>query len=195
MILSRLLCYNLHRMKLYVIHHYKDRYPDLKGRALTDALIRDCLGEKQLIIERTEKGKPYLRCASGQPCEDRHISVSHSGDTFALLVSEVNAGLDIQYPRGIQADRIAARYFTAEEAARVAADPVKDSFFEIWTRREACSKYTGAGLEQVMNQDMAPAAESVSFMDIRLEDGCFCAVCTGTKEGEYSDEIQISYGE
>ena len=36
--------------------------------------------------------------------------------------------------------------------------------------------------------------KDVSFRDLRLDDGCFCAVCTGTEEGDASDEIQISYG-
>ena len=30
--------------------------------------------------------------------------------------------------------------------------------------------------------------------DLQLEDGCFCSVCIGAKEGDQEDEIQISYG-
>ena len=179
-------------MKLFVIYQYKGIRPELRGKALTDALIRRYLGREDAVIHRTEKGKPYVRFP-GQDGDAPFISVSHSENTFALLVSETEAGLDIQYPRGVKAERIAARYFTEEEAAEVAEDSTGDRFFELWTRREAFSKYTGIGLEQVMTGELL--TEDVRFIDLRLEDGCYCAICTQREEGDQSDEIQISYGE
>lgn len=196
MMLSRLfmccLCYNLPMMKLHIIEDYKSIYPELSGRALTDALIRRCLGREDASICRSEKGKPYVRL----PDADRDgpfISVSHSGATFALLVSDANAGVDIQYTRDAKEVRIAARFFTEEEAKAVAADDTGNRFYELWTRREAYSKYTGAGLEHVIRKEPLPT--DVRFTDFRLKDGCFCAVCMAAEEGDQSDEIQISYGE
>ena len=182
-------------MKLHIIHDYKNIYPDLRGKELTDALVRDCLGIKDAVIERTEKGKPYVRVPEDSGNMAPFISVSHDGDTFALLVSDSEAGLDRQYARGIQTDRIAARYFTAEEAEQTAGDETADRFFELWTRKEAYSKYIGTGLEQIMRKEQVLDRDDVRFTDIRLEDGAFCAVCTGKEEGDQSDEIQISYGE
>ena len=187
------LCYNLFMMKLYIIYDYKSICPDLSGKALTDALIRRCLGREDAVIRRTEKGKPYVRFQEADH-DGPFISVSHSESTFALLVSETEAGMDIQYARGSIAERIAARYFTEEEAETVAADDTGDRFYELWTRREAYSKFTGIGLEQVINKEPLPEG-NVRFIDLRLEDGCFCAICTVAEEGDQSDEIQISYGE
>ena len=179
-------------MKLYVIFDYKDKYPALSGRALTDALIRECLGREDLVIERNDKGKPFIAGPDSAVCR---ISVSHSEGTFALLVSDRNVGLDIQYCRKLQADRIAARCFTAEEAADVAEDSTGSRFFTIWTRKEAYSKYTGLGMEQIMKKEPVPDDREVLFTDLRLEDGCYCSICSERIEegGQKPDEIQISY--
>ena len=193
-ILSRLLCYNSDMMKLHIINDYKSIYPQLRGKDLTDALIRDCLGREDAVIERTDKGKPYVRLTDDDPCGAPFISVSHSEDLFALLVSDREAGLDIQHARNAKTNRIAARYFTAEEAEQAAADGTSNRFFEIWTRKEALSKYVGTGLEHIMQKEQVLDRDDVRFTDLRLEDGCFCSVCTGTEEGDHSDEIQISYG-
>lgn len=183
-------------MKLYVIYNYKSKYPALSGRDLTDALIRECLGREDLVIERTEKGKPYIAGAdSGGSC----ISVSHSEGTFALLVSGRNAGLDIQYgDRNVKIDRIAARCFPAEEAAYASDDSTGSRFFTLWTRKEAYSKYTGIGMEQIMKKEPVPDSSGILFTDLRLPDGCYCSICserTGEKGGQNPDEIQISYRE
>ena len=182
-------------MKLHIIYDYKSIHPDLKGRALTDALVRKCLDMEDAVIERTEKGKPYVRLPGSGPRTAPFISVSHSEDTFALLVSDWEAGLDIQYARNAKTDRIAARYFTQDETEQIADDETGDRFFELWTRKEAYGKYVGTGLEQIMKKEQVLSRDDVRFTDLRLEDGCFCAVCTGTEEGDQSDEIQISYGE
>lgn len=177
-------------MRLYVIFDYKEVHPELAGRDLTDALIRDCLGVSSITVRRTEKGKPYIA--------GPRISVSHSEGTFALLVSDAEAGLDIQYARDVRMESIAARLFTEEEAAYSSEDPAGDRFFQLWTRKEAYSKYTGEGMEQIMRREPVLAREDVEFRDIRLKDGCYCSICLAriNEEGGCEpDEVQISYGE
>ena len=180
-------------MKLHVIYDYKSKFPSLSGRALTDALIRECLGREDLIIERTDKGKPYIAGPDSACC---CVSVSHDKETFALLVSDRNVGLDIQYCRDVKADRIAARFFSEEEAAYVAEDNTESRFFTLWTRKEAYSKYTGLGMEQIMKKEPVPNDGEVLFTDLMLADGCYCSICSeriGKEGGQMPDEIQISY--
>lgn len=182
-------------IRLYVKYDYKSGHPELSGRRLTDALIRECLDAEDILIERTEKGKPFL---TGPGACGRHISVSHSEGTFALAVSEANIGMDIQYPRNVDTGRIASRCFTEEEAAQVGVDRTGRKFYELWTRKEACSKYTGVGLEQIMKRYGAPVAGDIIYFTFELEDGCFCSICTGAADNEGGcepDEIQISYRE
>ena len=45
-------------MELYIIYQYKERFPELKGKPLTDALIRACLGREDAAVSRTEKANP-----------------------------------------------------------------------------------------------------------------------------------------
>ena len=182
-------------MKLYVVYDYKDKYPALSGRALTDALIRECLGSEDLVVVRNDKGKPFIEGAESAGC---FISVSHSQGTFALLVSDRNVGLDIQYRRDVKSDSIAARCFPAEEAAYVAEDNTGSRFFTLWTRKEAYSKYTGLGMEQIMKKEPVLQDCEVLFTDLQLEDGCYCSFCSERIEkegGQMPDEIQISYRE
>ena len=189
------LCYNLFMMKLHVLYDYKGIYPELSGKVLTDALIRRCLGREDAAIFRTEQGKPYVRVSGEEDCAGRYISVSHSGDAFAMLEADEEVGLDIQYERTISADRIADRFFTQEEKEYIAAGNTTERFFQLWTRKEAYSKYTGAGIEQVVKKESILGRSEVRFTDFQLEDGCFCSVCIDTEEGDQKVEIQISYGE
>ena len=188
------LCYNFDMMRLHVLYDYKGIYPELSGKALTDALIRRCLGREDAVIYRTEQGKPYVRISGEEDCAGLYISVSHSGSAFAMLEADKEAGLDIQYKRNIHVDRIAERFFTQEEKEYITAGDTTERFFQLWTRKEAYSKYTGAGIEQVVKKETILGRSDVRFNDFQLEDGCFCSVCIGIEEGDQNDEIQISYG-
>ena len=181
-------------MKLHILYDYKGIYPELSGKALTDALIRRCLRREDAVIYRTEQGKPYVRISGEEDCAMLYISVSHSGSAFALLEADEEVGLDIQHERNISTDRIAERFFTEEEAAYMASGNATERFFQLWTRKEAYSKFTGVGIEQVVKKETVLGRNDVSFTDFRLKDGCFCSVCTGTEEGDKTNEIQISYG-
>ena len=183
-------------MKLYVIYDYKEVYPHLSGKELTDALIGRCLGREDVRITRDERGKPAVTFPEGSAsAEGDFISVSHSEGTFALIVSDRNVGLDIQYARKIDPQKIARRFFSEEEVAYISDDGTGNRFFELWTRKEAYSKYTGLGMEQIMKKDPVLSREDVMFTSFRLEDGCFCTVCAESRKGADQDEIQISYGE
>ena len=112
-------------MKLHVIYDYKNIFPELSGKALTDAMIRRCLGKENIEICRTEKGKPYLLSEDGSHGQT-FISVSHSNAVFALLEAGCEVGLDIQHARDVSVVKIASRYFTEDEAKSIAEDPAGD---------------------------------------------------------------------
>ncbi|MCQ2545930.1 MAG: 4'-phosphopantetheinyl transferase superfamily protein [Clostridia bacterium] len=203
-------------MKLYVIHDYKSIFPELKDSELTDRLIQMCLSgdadapdalgnadapgdgdapdaaASAILVRREEGGKPFVE---GGP----HISVSHTGSLFALLVADCNVGLDVQHRRKLEAEKIAKRFFSPAEAAIVseavaAGNELPDEFFSIWTKKEAYAKYTGRGIEQV-----ASGLDVLHLVDVRFREfmidyeaeDCFCAVCA--EKGADLNEIQISY--
>lgn len=175
-------------MELYLYEDYKNMLEGSRGRELTDILIKESLrnyGIQAETVLRTEKGKPYVDNASydseagPEYAGDKrqvHFSVSHSGDFFACLIADVPVGLDIQHYRKVAAGRISRRYFTEDEC-RYIEEKGDEGFFFIWTRKEAYSKYTGLGLEEIMQGTSVLNRRDVEFMDFKLEKGMYCSCC------------------
>jgi 4'-phosphopantetheinyl transferase len=92
------------------------------------------------------KGKPELAAPAGI-----HFNVSHSGGLALLAFSwDGEIGVDVEqiHPLEDMLD-IAARFFSAEEAADLMSLPAServDAFFRCWTRKEAYVKAVGDGL-------------------------------------------------
>lgn len=176
-------------MELYIIKKFKERYPQLRGGSLTDALIKDCLteyGVRDFKLLRTPKGKPYVElCAMNseeadgpadiQP-SDIHLSVSHSGDLFLCIIAEKPVGIDIQERKGKNQDKIAERYFSEDEKEYVKANG-ETGFFTVWTRKEAYSKLTGEGLAEIIRGTDVLSRKDVEFTDFQPEDGVWCSYC------------------
>ena len=172
-------------MEIYIIEDYKEKYQELKGRELTDMLIKDCLREYGVdspVILRTAKGKPYLEepfnFSAECPLQEGpiHFSVSHSGNYFMCVISDKNVGIDIQVQRKADTRKIAKRYFTAEEIQLI-EDGDEEAFFYIWARKEAYSKYTGKGLQELMQGTSVLDRQDVEFIDFQLEEGMWCSCC------------------
>ena len=160
-------------MEVYIIEKYKELYPELSGRDLTDALIMGCLeayGVQEPQVLRTPKGKPYIDLCKV------HFSVSHSGELFAFIAADRPVGIDIQARKGSNADKIAERYFSDREKEYVKENG-EAGFFTVWTRKEAYSKLTGEGIAEIIRGTEVLDREDVEFTDIRLEDGVWCSYC------------------
>lgn len=113
-----------------------------------------------------EKGKPYFTSA--------YVSISHSGSLWACALSDAPCGVDIQRKQNVRFDKLAARYFTDSEAARVLAEG-QDAFFEIWTAKEAYAKLTGEGLAKTYRVSPFDAGVCITYFDAG-KDYTGCAV-------------------
>ena len=130
------------------------------------------------------------------------FSISHSGNTWAVLIDREaeSCGLDIQYPRKVEASALAGRFFAPEEQAllsSISGDTEQNAaFFRIWTRREALVKAAGTS---VAGTDIPPVTEEEAhyegrhyhLADINMPiEGLHAAVCT-TGEMTLPDIIQL----
>lgn len=115
-------------------------------------------------VSRTS-GKPSLTFRDGSP-QPLHISVAHAGSMALVAVAPHGPiGVDIEH---IDARRpllaLARRFFSPEEAAMLedcAADERRALFHQLWTRKEAVLKTTGAGLRggMAVRVDSVPARD------------------------------------
>ena len=130
------------------------RAEDRRDYVAAHALLRRALasttgrGPEELVFERDALGKPFLAQAGQAPPRD--FSLSHSAGLVACAISAAHAiGIDVEAINGaIDVSRIAARYFTVEEATALVRCPVEDRawrFFELWTLKEALLKAAGIG--------------------------------------------------
>ena len=83
-------------------------------------------------------GRPRL------PGTGLHVSISHSGATVAVAVSDAGAvGVDVQRVEDGPVHELSALVLAETEASHVA---VARDFFTYWTRKEALVKATGDGV-------------------------------------------------
>lgn len=163
-------------MEMYIFENYKKEFPELTGKKLTDALAMKSLsmyGCESGGIGRTKKGKPYPI-----GCDNVHISVSHSGNTFVCLIGSSTVGVDIQQERKVDIIGISRRYFSPRERDIVDKEGAA-GFFRLWTRKEAYAKYRGNGLGDIIAGISVTDRNDVLFIDFQIEMGMYCSCCVG----------------
>ena len=174
----------------------------VKSAALAYGVPKAILNEENILTG--EKGKPYFEKL------DTHFSISHSDDLWACLMGPFRCGLDVQYIKPCNFEKIAGRFFSAEEAEYVKKHGI-NGFFTLWTRREAYCKYTGEGffsdvpalVDRCGNlRQTVTTWENieVEFVEIHLADGVKCTACIEQdrdktieirKDWNYEDYISI----
>ena len=162
-------------LELHLFESYKEEYPQLKGRDLTDRFICRALEEsgiRSTIIQRTDKGKPYLADGSA------YISVSHSSDLIGICVADEEVGIDLQHRRNSNVQKIANRFFSQDEVGYLKIQENEDAFYRLWTRKEAFAKLTGDGMGQLVKPVSVLERTDVEFEDFMLEDGLYGCICT-----------------
>jgi 4'-phosphopantetheinyl transferase len=125
------------------------RFPDIQrrwiaGRAALRQLLERYTGvpAAELCFARGEYGKPYL---AGSRV---FFNMSDSRDVALYAVTlDAEIGVDVERIRDIEGATIARRFLPEAEAAAVRDDP--ESFFRVWTRREAYLKCIGVGLRRL----------------------------------------------
>lgn len=132
-------------------------------RCLQKALLQKALRDAGLSADDREELPPVRKTTYGKPyfpsLPDFHFNFSDSGRFVVLAVSsEGPVGIDLQQIVPVRAgiDRMAARFYTKEEAEALSAvsSPAEKErmFFRLWTIKEAYLKFLGIGLSGGMNR-------------------------------------------
>ncbi|MEM1172392.1 MAG: 4'-phosphopantetheinyl transferase superfamily protein [Cyanobacteria bacterium P01_H01_bin.35] len=99
----------------------------------------------KLEFTYSDRGKPYLRNTSIL------FNLSHSQDLALYAITKVNLiGIDLEYIRPMNdAESLAKRFFSNQEYNLISQLPPQkqqETFFKLWTCKEAYLKATGDGL-------------------------------------------------
>ncbi len=148
------------------------RHRFVVARARLRSLLGEQLGRdpRALVFAENAFGKPRL---ADHPSV--HFSLSHSGDQAALAVSEQREiGVDIERVRPLDHLDLARRYFHPNEVAEIEAvmapDEQLQTFFRIWTLKEAIVKAIGKGLSIPLDTFDVSIATSPPTMVLAPED-------------------------
>ena len=100
------------------------------------------------------KNLTFLKNADGKPSiaeyPDFHYNLSHSKEYAVLVTDECPVGIDIEELRtGYQ--RLAARFFSLEEAEVLKEHWSDDLFTKLWTRKESYLKAAGFGMRMPLD--------------------------------------------
>ncbi len=118
----------------------------VKGRWLLRNMLSSHTGcrASELVFSTNDYGKPYL-----SEINDLHFNVSHSNNCSMIAVASVPLGIDIErIDKSVAYDEVAKTIFSRDEKLllrNTTADSSIDTFFSIWTKKEAYQKALGTG--------------------------------------------------
>lgn len=123
----------------------------IAGRARLRQVLSRCAGldPREIELAYSIEGKPRL--AASMPRTGLQFNLAHSNE-LALIAVTHNAriGIDLEFVRPLSdMDALVSRFFSKRESAlfQELAEPEKPAaFFNLWTRKEALLKATGAGI-------------------------------------------------
>ena len=137
------------------------RNPHRRKESLCALLaLRELLGNPLPRIQRDPNGKPFFADSSLPP-----FSLCHGGEWAAAMLGDEASGavgIDLEVIRPYPyAHRIAKRFFSSREYAEfLEADGSEQSFFHLWTQKEALSKLHGNG---ILSEEQAVADFCASY--------------------------------
>ncbi|MBQ9227771.1 MAG: 4'-phosphopantetheinyl transferase superfamily protein [Eubacterium sp.] len=151
-----------------------DRERSVLGATLIHRAFQEDFPNRDYALTVNAYGKP---CYPAQLTEQRpaYFNLSHSGKLVVLAKGTCALGVDVEAIRSVDISRF-ARVFSEEEMASLQGSPTPDeSFFTLWTRKEAFVKCLGKGLSAL--DEYAAKGEDFYYHTLRHE-GHIITVCS-----------------
>lgn len=123
----------------------------LIGQIMTKQIVSNetLIPKENILISKTKFGKPIIKRPSGSNLD---ISISHSGNYLVIGICDIGkVGIDIELLKNIDF-RVFKNCLSVDEeryinSGKEVAQRLAN-FYEIWTRKEACLKASGIGLQK-----------------------------------------------
>lgn len=143
------------RAQRFVRSQDQDKYVQVRGtlRCLLGQYLQ--VSGKTLCFDYGDYGKPQL--VSSFNSLKLQFNVSHSHELAVIAITQTTAvGIDIEQvnPQAKYID-ISQRFFSAAEHEVLLKQPIEQqcrTFFQLWTRKEACVKAMGGSIAQALDQ-------------------------------------------
>ena len=84
-------------------------------------------------------------------------------------------------PKKTDIGKIAGRFFSIGEQ-KLVDEGGTDTFYRLWTMKEAYAKFTGRGIGEVLAGTDVTQLQNVLFTEYRLDNGMYCAICMPGEE-------------
>lgn len=95
------------------------------------------------ILKNKYIGEYYLNEFGKPLCKDKYFNISHSHGLIAFVMDDVPVGIDIEKIKKVENDLI--NYISNDDEKKCIHDD--ESFYEIWTNKEALVKSFGTGIK------------------------------------------------
>ena len=128
-------------------HFSKDKNRFIICRSLLKVLLAEHLGlqVEKICIDIDANKKPYL---ASHPSV--YFNVTHAGDYALIAIAKTPVGIDIEYiNKSFDFTEILSSVFSDTEINHINnSNNKRNSFYQLWTRKEAVVKAIGKGIDE-----------------------------------------------
>jgi phosphopantetheine--protein transferase-like protein len=125
-------------------------------------------------IEKTDQGKPFL-----PEFPEFHFNVTHSKKMIIVALSRGPVGVDLERIRKLDVIPVAKRFFSPQELFFLQEENQEQNqqtFFKLWTAKEAALKADGGGIAFGMKNNIATMKEgNVSSITFKRQSWKICS--------------------
>ena len=158
--------HNLDELKSNIPYNIKRKYQQsedilnsLLGYTLLSKYLNDDFGYTNKNLTYNEFGKPYLK--------DIYFSISHSHNMIALIISNEECGIDIEYiDKDRNYDLLSKKILSDNEYDIYINELQKEEYFiTCWTKKEAFLKSLGTGIIKSKLSEVDENINSLKIVD------------------------------